>query len=112
MNASFAVGCSRKILALVACLAMVVSGCEMPEAQPDLSPQQVQLRKQRERWNQTVLTGAAAGAALGAGIGAIAGHGSATGMLIGLFAGLAAGAAAGSVVANRNMKFENRELNA
>lgn len=99
-------------MAVVVCIAMAVAGCEMPEAQPDLTPQQVQLRQQRERWNQTVLTGAVAGAALGAGIGALAGHGSTTGVLIGLFAGLAAGAAAGKAVADRNMKFENRELSA
>lgn len=77
-----------------------------------MSLEQRQLRAQRERWNQTALTGAVAGAALGATIGAIASQGSGTAALVGGLIGLMAGMAAGAAVADRNMKFENRELSA
>lgn len=79
-----------------------------------LSPQQQQLRQQSQRWNRTTLTGAGVGALSGAALGAAAGGGRhrGEGALIGALAGLAIGALMGAGVADRNLGFENRELNA
>ncbi len=79
-----------------------------------LSPQQQQLRQQSQRWNRTTLTGAGVGALSGAALGAAAagGNNRGEGALIGALAGLVIGALAGSGVAERNLGFENRELNA
>jgi hypothetical protein len=105
---------ARRLLSLVVCASLALGGCVTTgaDASQDMSLEQRQLRAQRERWNQTALTGAVAGAALGATIGAIASQGSGTAALVGGLIGLMAGMAAGAAVADRNMKFENRELSA
>jgi chromosome segregation ATPase len=104
---------ARRLLSLVVCASLALGGCVTTDADAsqELTLEQRQLRAQRERWNQTALTGAVAGAALGAGIGALAG-GSGEAALIGGLIGLVAGLAAGAAVADRNLKFENRELSA
>ena len=77
-----------------------------------LTPQQQAMREQSTRWHQTVATGALAGATLGAGIGALSGGNRGTNALFGGLAGALAGGLLGTTVANRNLGFENREVNA
>lgn len=105
---------ARRLLSFFVCISLALGGCVTSGASSSqaLTPQQQQLRAQKERWNQTALTGAVAGAAVGAGIGALASQGSGSAALIGGLIGLVAGLAAGAAVADRNMKFENRELSA
>lgn len=104
---------TRRLLSIVVCASLALAGCVTGDVDPQsLTVEQRQLRAQRERWNQTALTGAVAGAALGAGIGALASQGSGQAALIGGLVGLVAGLAAGAMVADRNLKFENRELSA
>ena len=78
-----------------------------------MTPEQAELRQQKENWNRTVATGALAGAALGSGVGlATGGSNRGAAVLVGGLLGAAVGGLAGVAVANRNLKFENRELSA
>lgn len=105
---------ATRAAAAVLSLSLLLPACAAPEAGAgSLSPQQQALRQQALRWNQTAATGALAGAAAGAGIGAMANRENAgTGALVGAGIGLLAGLMAGTVVANRNLGFENREQSA
>lgn len=103
----------RKVVWAIACVAMVGACAGASPNEPGLSPEQQQLRVQKQNYTSTVVTGALVGAAAGAGIGAAVGgqnRGAAAG--IGALAGLAAGLIAGALVAERNLKFERRELSA
>lgn len=103
----------RKALVAVLC-ASLLGGCvttSTPEV--GLTPEQAALRQQKENWNRTVATGALAGAAVGAGVGlAVGGQNRGAAALVGGLLGAAVGTLAGVAVANRNLKFENRELSA
>jgi len=103
----------RNVLVVVLC-ALLLGGCvttSTPEV--GLTPEQAALRQQKANWNRTVLTGTATGAAVGATVGAIAGgNNRGAAALVGGLLGAVVGTVAGAVVADRNLKFENRELNA
>lgn len=103
----------RKFVVAMLCVSMV-SACATTYSGA-LTPEQAQMKAQKDTWNKTVLTGALVGAATGAAIGAAAGRGSndsGAAVLVGLVGGLIVGTIAGAVVADRNLKFENRELGA
>jgi uncharacterized membrane protein len=97
------------MLAMVATLSLV--GCASTAYDPSLTPQQNAMRQQAGRWNATVATGALVGAAGGAALGAaVGGRNRGTAALIGAGAGALAGLVAGTMVANRNLAFENQEM--
>lgn len=98
-------------LSLVVLLSACQSGAGSNGA--PLTPQQQALRDQSTRWYETVGTGALVGAAAGAGVGAaVSGGNRGQGALIGAGVGLIGGLVAGSVIANRNLGYENREASA
>jgi hypothetical protein len=113
MSTAFALALGRRFIVALLCVAMTTAGCASNQPEAGLTPEQNALRAQKANWNKTVLTGALAGAALGAGIGLAAG-GANRGAVAGVaaLAGLLIGAAAGALVAERNLKFERRELDA
>ena len=110
---AIAAGFGRKLLSVLVCAAMVTA-CAGESPNQALTPEQQQLRAEKQRYNSTVVTGALAGAAVGAGAGLLAsgGNNSLAALLIGTAIGAVAGAVAGTMVAERNLKFERRELSA
>jgi hypothetical protein len=108
----------RAILVAVLCASLATGGCVTTgDGDANLTPEQQQLRAQKQRWNETMISGAAVGAAVGAAGGLAVGlaSGSKNAGLIALTAGLvgaAIGAGVGALVADRNLEFEKREMNA
>lgn len=108
----------RAILVAVLCASLATGGCSsMGEGDANLTPEQQQLRAQKQRWNETMISGIAVGAALGAagGLAVAASTRDGNVALIGLIgAGVGAliGAAVGALVADRNLEFEQSEMSA
>lgn len=101
----------RKIATPLAVIVMLQACSNGPNGmdQATLTKEQAIIRQQSSNWQQTAATGLIAGGALGGSIGAAFGGEYA---LIGAGIGALLGLVAGVVVADRNLAFENRELNA
>lgn len=121
----FANRVSVRAVALAAALSLSVSGCQTtglgsPESDVPLTPAEQQLRDDADRFNETVLGGAATGAVVGAVLGALLaaasgkGEDIARGALIGAAAGGVLGGVDGYVTAKAQENSNNkvRMLNA
>jgi hypothetical protein len=101
---------SLKLVAAVFGATVLISGCAQVGAHNEnLTPEQRELRERTQRFNETVITGAAAGAVLGGVLGALVSRDRAQGAVIGAAAGAALGGGAGYYIATRNERFATRE---
>lgn len=102
--------CRPAALAAAALLALAACASTAEDGRP-LTPAQQELRRQNERFNETIATGAVVGAlALGLLGALLAGpRDRGTGAVIGATAGAMMGAAAGHYLATRNERYASRE---
>jgi hypothetical protein len=107
----------RAVLVTVLCVSLAIAGCAttgVPEA--NLTSEQQQLRAQKERWNETMISGAAVGAGVGAAGGVVLiNSGVKEAVVVGVAAvlvGAIVGGAIGALVADRNLEFEKRKMSA